>query len=92
MRGALPPLHQYVFMAWCLVKHKDILPLPYVPVFDSQQRQGIFLFASASGPALGPTQPPMKLVPVALPSGVKASEREADHSGPSRDKVKNVWS
>jgi hypothetical protein len=23
MRGAIPPLHQYVFMAWCLVKHRD---------------------------------------------------------------------
>jgi hypothetical protein len=23
MRGAIPPHHQYVFMAWCLVKHRD---------------------------------------------------------------------
>jgi hypothetical protein len=23
MRGAIPPLNQYVFMAWCLVKHRD---------------------------------------------------------------------
>jgi hypothetical protein len=23
MRGAIPPLHQYVFMAWCLAKHRD---------------------------------------------------------------------
>jgi len=23
MRGAIPLLPQYVFMAWCLVKHKD---------------------------------------------------------------------
>jgi hypothetical protein len=23
MRGAIPPLRQYVFMAWCLVKHRD---------------------------------------------------------------------
>jgi hypothetical protein len=22
MRGAIPPLPQYVFMAWCLVKHR----------------------------------------------------------------------
>jgi hypothetical protein len=21
--GAIPPLHPYVFMAWCLIKHKD---------------------------------------------------------------------
>jgi len=23
MRGAIPPLPQYGFMAWCLVKHRD---------------------------------------------------------------------
>jgi hypothetical protein len=23
MRGAIPPLPQYVFMAWCLVQHRD---------------------------------------------------------------------
>jgi hypothetical protein len=23
MCGAIPPLPQYVFMAWCLVKHRD---------------------------------------------------------------------
>jgi hypothetical protein len=31
MRGAIPPLPQYVLLAWCLVKHRDnftFLPLP----------------------------------------------------------------
>jgi hypothetical protein len=23
MRRAIPPLPQYVFMAWCLIKHRD---------------------------------------------------------------------
>jgi len=23
MHGAIPPLPQYAFMAWCLVKHRD---------------------------------------------------------------------
>jgi hypothetical protein len=23
MRGAIPPLPEYVFMAWCLLKHRD---------------------------------------------------------------------
>jgi len=23
MHGAIPPLQQYVFTAWCLVKHRD---------------------------------------------------------------------
>jgi len=26
MRGAIPPLPQYAFMAWYLVKHRDNLP------------------------------------------------------------------
>jgi hypothetical protein len=29
MRGAIPPLPQYVFMAWCSVKHRETLPLPF---------------------------------------------------------------
>jgi hypothetical protein len=33
MLGAIPALPQYAFMAWCLVKNKNIgknLPLPYI--------------------------------------------------------------
>jgi hypothetical protein len=30
MRGAIPPLLQYVFMAWCLVSTGTTLPLPYM--------------------------------------------------------------
>jgi len=29
MRGAIPPLPQYVFMAWCLVKHMDSFTFTY---------------------------------------------------------------
>jgi len=29
MRGAIPSLPLYVFMAWCLVKHTDNSNLPY---------------------------------------------------------------
>jgi len=33
LRAAVPPPLQYVFMAWCLVKHRDnftfTFPLPY---------------------------------------------------------------
>jgi hypothetical protein len=28
MRGTIPPLSQYVFMVWCLVKHRDNLCVP----------------------------------------------------------------
>jgi hypothetical protein len=31
MRGALPPLPQYVFMGWCSVKHRDNFTLLYIP-------------------------------------------------------------
>jgi len=35
MRGAIPPLSQFVFMAWCLVKHRDnfYLYLSYIKLF-----------------------------------------------------------
>jgi hypothetical protein len=29
MRGAIPPLSRYVFMALCLVMHRDKFTLPY---------------------------------------------------------------
>jgi hypothetical protein len=60
--------------------------------FESRQRLGIFLFTTASRLALGPTQPPIQLVPGALSLGVKQPGREADHSPQSSDEVKNVWS
>jgi hypothetical protein len=41
------------------------------PGFDPQQRPRIFLLASASKPALGPTQPPVQWVPGVLSLGVK---------------------
>jgi hypothetical protein len=54
--------------------------------FDSRQRQDIFLFSTASRPALGPTQ----WVPEAVSPVVKRQWREADHSPPSSAEVKNV--
>jgi hypothetical protein len=48
--------------------------------FDSQQGQGVLIFAIASRPALGPTQPPIQWVPGALLPGAKRPWREADHS------------
>jgi hypothetical protein len=51
-----------------------------------------FLFATASGPTLGLTQPPIQWVTVALSPGLKGSGSEADHSSPSGAEVKNRWS
>jgi hypothetical protein len=56
--------------------------------FDSRRGMGIFLFTTASGTALGLTQPPIQWVPGALSLGVKRPGRDADHSPPSSAKVK----
>jgi hypothetical protein len=60
--------------------------------FDSRQELRIFLYATASRPALGPTQPPIQWVPETLSLGVKRPWREANHSHPSSAEVKNTWS
>jgi hypothetical protein len=52
---------------------------------------GFFLFATASRPALGPTQLPIQWVPGTLTSVVERSEHEADQSPPSSATVKNAW-
>jgi hypothetical protein len=52
-----------------------------------------FYFSTSSRPALGSTQPPMQLVPEALPTGgggVKWPGREADHSLPNSAEVKKI--
>jgi hypothetical protein len=40
MRGAIPPLPQYVFMAWCLLKHRDNFTFAFTcysaPLFNSE--------------------------------------------------------
>jgi hypothetical protein len=48
--------------------------------------------SNVSRTALGPTQPPIQWVPVALSLRVKRQGRETDHSPPSSTEVKNVWS
>jgi hypothetical protein len=48
---------------------------------------GIFLFATASRPALGPVKPPIQ-----LSAGVTWSGREFDHLPPSNDDFKKPWS
>jgi hypothetical protein len=56
--------------------------------FDSRQGLGIFLFITASGTALVPTQPPIQWVPGNLFLVVKRPVREADHSPPSSAEAK----
>jgi hypothetical protein len=52
----------------------------------------IFLFTTASRPALGPTQPPIQWVPEPLSLGVKRLGLEAEHSLPSSAEMKNACS
>jgi hypothetical protein len=46
MRGAIPPLLQYAFMAWCLVKHRDFTFTVTAVCSNSSCRSGRF-FAHA---------------------------------------------
>jgi hypothetical protein len=60
--------------------------------FEPHQGIGNVLFTTASRPVLGPTHPPIQLMPRTLYLGVKRPGREADHSPPSSAEVKNTWS
>jgi hypothetical protein len=43
MSGAMPPLPQYVFMAWCLVKHMDnfTFTLPFYLLHNVSGKQNL---------------------------------------------------
>jgi len=49
-----------------------------------------FLFATSSGPPLGPTHPPLHWVPGTLSPWVKQQGRGAEHSLPFGADAKNV--
>jgi hypothetical protein len=55
-------------------------------VFNFRWGQVIDIFATASRPALGPTQPPVQWLP-----GIKWPGREADQLPPSSSNVKYAW-
>jgi hypothetical protein len=58
---------------------------------DSRRGLGIFLFTTASGTPLGPTQPPTQWVLKAVSLGIKRPAREVDHLPPSSAEVTNAW-
>jgi hypothetical protein len=60
--------------------------------FESRQGLGIFIFTTASRPALGTNQPPIQWVPGAFYLGAKRPSREADHPPPSSAEVKKACS
>jgi len=59
--------------------------------FSAGVMMGFFLLATASRPALGPTQHPIKFVPGRLLCGVNEPRREADHLPPPNSKIKYAW-
>jgi hypothetical protein len=59
------------------------------PEFDSPQGQEIFLYSTASRPAVGSTQPPMQWVLESVSPGLRRSGHEADHSPLSVAEIKN---
>jgi hypothetical protein len=56
--------------------------------FECRRELGIFLFTTASRPALGPTQSPIRWEAGALSLGIKRPGREADYSPPFTAEVK----
>jgi len=63
MSGAIPPLPQHAYMVWCSVKAQGQFYCSFLFIF------------TPSRPALGPTQPPVLCVPVALTPGVNLPRR-----------------
>jgi hypothetical protein len=57
-------------------------------LFPSRRR--VFLFDTASTPALRPTRPSVQWVPGTLSPGIKRPGRETDHSPPPSAEVENV--
>jgi hypothetical protein len=56
-----------------------------------RQGQEIFLVFKTPEPSLGPTWPPIQVVPATRSSGLERPGREADHTPPSSDVVKDDW-
>jgi hypothetical protein len=92
-RRLFGPHKTKVNLSLCLTKYHVMNKYSVIDfsTFDFWLVQEVFSFTTASRPALGPTQPPIKLTPRALSPGVKRPVREAYPSLPSSADVKNVW-
>jgi hypothetical protein len=62
------------------------------PQFDSWHRQEIFMISKMFTPALGPTQPPIRLASEAFSPQGKWQGHDVDHLCPCSAKVKIEWS
>jgi hypothetical protein len=57
MLGAIPPLPQYVFMAWCLVKHRDNFTFTFSNIWRSVQVMKLLVMQSSLVPPPCPFPP-----------------------------------
>jgi hypothetical protein len=94
-----PALYRWVIPDPVLESNRHVTPRSRVvlekPILTAllcslKADKGIFLFSTASRPALGPIQPPIKWVAGALAPWVKRPGRESDHSLPSSVVVKKA--
>lgn len=58
--------------------------------FDSWQSQGFFFLVTASGPVLGPTEPPIEWVRGTFCSGVRQPGRGSNHTPQCNAEINNV--
>jgi len=105
MSGTIPPLLQYVFMAWCLVNTGTSLPLllrvggchlviklrPERSGFESRRGRDFFLLHRVqTGSGAYTASYPMDTGGLSM--GVKRPGRESNSSPQSSAKCKNAWS
>jgi hypothetical protein len=64
-------------------------PFQFVPLWPIPERRDIFLYFTASRPALEPNQLPIQWVLGALPLGITRQGREAEYSSPADAEVEN---
>jgi hypothetical protein len=62
------------------------------PSIPDRDRKRFYYFATASRPALGPNQPPIKWLPGALSPAVKRPSSECHHSSLCTAELKKAWS
>jgi hypothetical protein len=85
-------VHTFFSYYFLTIRHIKTFQRKVVDFTKRRQWVRIFLFTTASRPALWSTQPRIQWVTGALSVGVKWPGREADHSLPSSAEVKNAWS
>jgi hypothetical protein len=74
-----------------LITYCNVLKNVQISILKLHANEYTCKISTLSRPILGPTEPPMQLVPWALSPGVKRQRREADHSPLTSVEVKKTW-